>query len=88
MPWSSGVLYKKALKKFTKFTGIHLCWSLFWWLKPATLLKRDSSIQNTYSKLFGIFVCDGNEKLHMKVAASLSLPMIVSQRTGKNSQAV
>ena len=85
MPWSSDVLYKKALKKFTKFTGIRKCRSHFWWLKPATLLKRDSSIHNTSSKLLEIYVCDSNEKLHKKVAASLSLPMIVSQRTGKNS---
>ena len=37
---------KSVLKKFTKFTGKHLCQSLFFNkvadLRPATLLKKDS----------------------------------------------
>ena len=40
-------LKKNALKKFAKFTGKHLCWSLFFrkvtGQKPATLLKKDSN---------------------------------------------
>ena len=40
-----GVFYKKdVLKNFSKFTGKHLCWSLFFnkdaGLRPATLLKN------------------------------------------------
>ena len=41
----SGVLHKKiVLKNFTRFTGKHLSWSLFFnkvaGLRPATLLKK------------------------------------------------
>ena len=41
------VFYKNGIHKdFAKFTGKHLCWSLFFdkvsGLQPATLLKRDS----------------------------------------------
>ena len=43
---SRGVQYN-FLKNFAKFTGKHLCWSLFikesQALRPATLLKSDSS---------------------------------------------
>ena len=43
-----GMFYKKGLlKSFAKFTGEHLCWSLFLIklqvFRPATLLKRDSN---------------------------------------------
>ena len=43
-----GVFYKKGLlKSFAKFTGEHLCWSLFLIklqvFRPANLLKRDSN---------------------------------------------
>ena len=31
-----------GLKKFTIFTGNHLCWSLFL-IRPAAFLKRDSN---------------------------------------------
>ena len=41
----SQLFFKIAvLKNFTKFTGEHLCWSLFLIKRPATLLKRESSI--------------------------------------------
>ena len=43
---SRGVLLKVALKNFAKFTGKHLCQSLFFnkneGLRPAGLLKKDS----------------------------------------------
>ena len=35
-------LKKAVFKNFANFTGKHLSWSIFL-LKPATLLKRDSS---------------------------------------------
>ena len=42
LQWSPEVFFKKGvLKNFAKFTGKHLCQSLFLYLKPATLFKKD-----------------------------------------------
>ena len=51
------VLCKKSvLKNFTKFTGKHLCWSLFLIklkvFRSATLLKRDSNTRVFFSVKF------------------------------------
>ena len=75
---------KGMLKNLAKFTGNHLCWSLFLNktvdLKPATLFKKETPTQVFSCKYYEIFKNSFFYRTHPVAASASTVPLSISDK--------